>query len=161
MFRQFTWDCKCCWWVSCRWNSIVLCNWRIVPAVYMVPPRLLFAVAALVILFFFCSWTSKIVLESLHESCDKRCVSWFFSSWCWWISFWKWFQNLFCFAPAWRSGFGAAISDAVMRNSVVLCKSISAHRIVIAASWLLRALAAFVILLFFAAGLEKSYWVDA
>ena len=38
----------------------------------MVAPRLLFAVAALVRLFSFCSWTSKIVLEWLHESCDKN-----------------------------------------------------------------------------------------
>ena len=37
----------------------------------MVAPRLLFAAAALVILFSFCSWTSKIALEWLHESCDK------------------------------------------------------------------------------------------
>ena len=25
-------DCKCCWWMSCRWNCIVFCNFRIVPA---------------------------------------------------------------------------------------------------------------------------------
>ena len=37
----------------------------------MVAPRLLLAVAALVILFSFSSWTSKILLGWLHESCDK------------------------------------------------------------------------------------------
>ena len=31
-FLQCKWDCKWCWWMSCRWNSIVICNSRIVPA---------------------------------------------------------------------------------------------------------------------------------
>ena len=53
---------------------------------------------------------------------------------------------------------GATISDAVVRSSVVFCKSVSADRIVMAASRLLRAVAAFVILLSFAAGSRKSYW---
>ena len=25
-FPQCKWDCKWCWWMSCRWNSIVICN---------------------------------------------------------------------------------------------------------------------------------------
>ena len=61
----------------------------------------------------------------------------------------------------WRrdpSGFGATISDAVARSSIVFCNSVSADRIVMAASRLLPAVAAFVILLSFAAGLRKSYW---
>ena len=61
-----------------------------------------------------------------------------------------------------RSGveirFGATISDAVARSSIVFCNSVSADRIVMAASRLLRAVAAFVILVSFAAGLRKSYW---
>ena len=57
-----------------------------------------------------------------------------------------------------RSGFGATISDAVARSSFVFCNSVSADRIVMAASRLLRAVAAFVILLSFAAGSRKSYW---
>ena len=24
-------NCKCCWWMSCRWNFIVFCSFRIVP----------------------------------------------------------------------------------------------------------------------------------
>ena len=56
------------------------------------------------------------------------------------------------------SGFGATISDAVARSSIVFCNSVSADRIVMAASRLLRAVAAFVILLSFAAGSRKSYW---
>ena len=57
-----------------------------------------------------------------------------------------------------RSGFGATISDAVARSSIVLCNSVSADRIVVAASRLLPALAVCVILLSFAAGSRKSSW---
>ena len=66
-------------------------------------------------------------------------------------------QNRLFFALASRSGFGATISD-VARSSIVFCNSASADRIVMAASRLLRAVAALVILLSFAAGLLKSYW---
>ena len=58
----------------------------------------------------------------------------------------------------WRRGFGATISDAVARTSIVFCNSVSADRIVMAVSRLLRAVAALVILLSFAAGSRKSYW---
>ena len=68
------------------------------------------------------------------------------------------FQNRLFFALASRSGFGPAISAPVARSSIVFCNSVFADRIVMAASRLLRALAAFVILLSFAAGLRKSYW---
>ena len=68
-------------------------------------------------------------------------------------------QNRLFFALASRSsGFGATISDAVAHSPIVLCNSVSADRIVMAASRLLHAVAAFVILLFFAARLRKSYW---
>ena len=70
----------------------------------------------------------------------------------------KCFKIVFFFALASRSGFGATISDAVARSSIVLCNSVSADRIVMAASRLLHAVAACVILLSFAAGLRKSYW---
>ena len=66
-------------------------------------------------------------------------------------------QNRLFFALASRSGFGAIISDAVARSSIVFCNSVSADRIVMAASRLLRAVAAFVILLSFAAGLRKLH----
>ena len=55
------------------------------------------------------------------------------------------------------SGVGATISDAVARSSIVFCNSVSADRIVMAASRLLRAVAAFVILLSSAAGLRKLH----
>ena len=64
----------------------------------------------------------------------------------------------FFFALASRSGFGAAISDTVARSSIVFCNSVSADRIVVAASRLLGAAAACVILLSFAAEHRKSYW---
>ena len=71
-------------------------------------------------------------------------------------------QNRRFFFSLWRrdasSGFGATISDAVARSSIVFCNPVSADRIVMAASRLLRAVAAFVILLSFAAGSRKSSW---
>ena len=54
-------------------------------------------------------------------------------------------QNRLFFALASRSVFGATISDAVARSSIVFCNSVSADRIVMAASRLLRAVAALVI----------------
>ena len=65
------------------------------------------------------------------------------------------------FLSLWRrdpSGFGAAISDAIARSSIVFCNSVSADRIVVAASRLLGAAAACAILLPFAAEDRKSYW---
>ena len=63
----------------------------------------------------------------------------------------KMLQNRLFFALASRSGFGAAISDAVTLSSIVICNSVSADRIGVAASRLLAAAAACVILLSFAA----------
>ena len=68
----------------------------------------------------------------------------------------KIFQNRIFLALASRSGFGAAISDAVARSSFVFCNLAFANRIVMAASRLLGAAAACVILLSFAAGHCKS-----
>ena len=67
-------------------------------------------------------------------------------------------QNRPFVALALRSGFGAAISDAIARSSIVFCNSVSADRMVVAASRLLGAAAACVILLSFAAEDRKSYW---
>ena len=68
------------------------------------------------------------------------------------------FENRVFSALASTSGFGAAISDTVARSSTVFCNSVSADRIVVAASRLLGATAACVILLSFAAEDRKSYW---
>ena len=67
-------------------------------------------------------------------------------------------QNRLFVALASRSGFGAAISDAIARSSIAFRNSVSADRIVVAASRLLGAAAACVILLSFAAEDRKSYW---
>ena len=56
------------------------------------------------------------------------------------------------------SGFRATISDAVARSSIAFCNSVSADRIVMAASRLLCAAAAYVILLSCAVDDCKSYW---
>ena len=77
------------------------------------------------------------------------------------------FQNPFkkcfkiVFLSLWRrdpSGFGAAISDAVARSSIVFSNPVFADRIVMAASRLLGAAAACVMLLSFVAEDRKSYW---
>ena len=67
-------------------------------------------------------------------------------------------QNRLFVALASRSGFGAAVSDVVARSSIVFSSSVTVDRIVMAASRLLGAVAACVILLSFAAGSRKSYW---
>ena len=66
-------------------------------------------------------------------------------------------QNRLFSALASTSGFGAAISDTVAGSSSVFCNSVSADRIVVAASRLLGAAAGCVILLSFAEH-RKSYW---
>ena len=67
-------------------------------------------------------------------------------------------QNIGFFPLASRSGFGAAIFSAFAHSSSVFCSSVSADRIVMAASRLLGATAACIILLSFAAGHRKLYW---
>ena len=67
-------------------------------------------------------------------------------------------QNRLFSALASRSGFGAAVSEAVARSSIVFCNSASADRIGMAASRLLGVAAACVILVSFATEHRKSYW---
>ena len=67
-------------------------------------------------------------------------------------------NRLFVALASRSSGCGAAISDAVAGSSIVFRNSVSADRIVVAASRLLGAAAACVILLSFAAEDRKSYW---
>ena len=67
-------------------------------------------------------------------------------------------KNRAFFPLASRSGFGAAIFSAFVRSSNVFSNSVSADRIVMAASRLLGATAACVIPLSFAAGHRKLYW---
>ena len=107
-----------------------------------------------------CSWTSKIVLEWLHQVCESD-LSADFSILALMIFLLKLFLKSVSkssFLLASRSGFGAVISSAVARSSSVFCNSVSADRIVMAASRLLGARAACVILSSFAAGHRKLYW---
>ena len=67
-------------------------------------------------------------------------------------------QDRLFLALASGSGFGAAISDAIVHRFIVFCNSVSADRTVMAASGLLHAAAACVIPVCFAAGHCKSYW---
>ena len=57
-----------------------------------------------------------------------------------------------------KSGFGASISGAVVRSSMVLRNSVSADRTVMAATRFLGAMAACVMLLSFAAAHRKFCW---
>ena len=127
----------------------------------MVASRLLRVVAAYIILLFFAIGSRKSYWSGCMKAATMICQQ-IFSILALVIFllffFFKVLQNCFFFALASRSGFGALISDAVARNSIVLCNSVSADRIVMAASRVLRAVAACVILFFFAAGLRKSYW---
>ena len=61
------------------------------------------------------------------------------------------FQNRLLSALASRSGFGAAMSDTVAQSSIAFCNSVCADLIGMAASRLLGAAAACVILVSFAA----------
>ena len=141
-------------------SSVVFCNSVSADRIVMAASRLLRAVAAFVIVF--CSWISEIVLEWLHEGCDSDLSADFLhfgaSDFLSKNPFKKCFKIVIF--SLWRreSGFGVTISDAVACSSVVFSNSVSADRIVMAASRLLRAVAAFVILLSFAAGSRKSYW---
>ena len=67
-------------------------------------------------------------------------------------------RNRDVFALVSRSGFGAAISDTAARSPLVFCNSICADRNVVAASRLLGAAAACVVLVSFPAGHQGSYW---
>jgi len=101
-------------------------------------------------------------LECLHQGCDNDLSADFLNFGASNFPFKSSFKKCckIVFLSLWRrdSGFGAAIADAVARSSFVFCNSVSADRIVVAASRLLGAAAACVILLSFAAEHRKSYW---
>ena len=130
----------------------------------MAASRLLRAVAALVILLSFAAGSRKSYWSGcMNEGCDMDLLADFLhfgaSDFPSKNPFKKCFKIVFF--SLWRrdpSGFGATISDAVARSSIVFCNSVSADPIAMAASKLLRAVAAFVILLSFAAGSWKSSW---
>ena len=101
-------------------------------------------------------------MEWLHPGCDsdlsEDCRNFVASNFPFKTPFKKCFKIVFI--SLWRRdpGFGAAVSDVVAHSSIMLCNSDSADRIVMAASRLLGAAAACVILLSFVAEGCKSYW---
>ena len=134
-------------------SSVVFCNSVSADRIVLAVSRLLHAVAACVILSFAAG-----LRKSYWSGCMKAATvicQQIFSILALVIFLLKIFLKS---ALASRSGFGATISDAIARSSLVFCNSVSGDRIVMAASRLLRAVAAFVILLSFAAGSRKSYW---
>ena len=127
----------------------------------MAASRLLHAVAVCVILLSFAAGLRKSLMEWLHEGCEMDLLADFLhfgaSDFPSKNPFKKCFKIVFF--SLWRrdpSGFGATISDAIARSSIVFCNSVSADRIVMAVSRLLLALAACVVS--FAAGSRKSSW---
>ena len=141
-------------------SSIVFCNSVSADRIVMAVSRLLRAVAARVILLSFAVGSRKSYWSGCMKACDSDLSAEFLhlALVIFLLFFFYSVSNRFFFALASRSGFGATISDAVARNSIAFCNSISAEHIVMAASRLLRVVAAFVILLFFAAGSRKSSW---
>ena len=143
-------------------SSIVFCNSVAADRIVMAASRLLGAAAACAILLSFAAghhksyWNGciKAAIVICHEIFSILALVIFLVK----FLFRKVLQNRFCLIWASRSGFGAAISDAAVRSSLVLCNSVCADRIVITASRLLGAAAACVILLSFGAGHRKSYW---
>ena len=142
-------------------SSIVFCNSVSADRIVVAASRLLGAAAACVILLFFAAEDHKSYWNGCIKAAKVICQQ-IFSILALIIFLLKFLlkvlQNRLFVALASRSGFGAAISDAIARSSIVFCNSISADRIGMAASKLLDAAAAYVILLSFAAEDRKSYW---
>ena len=134
-------------------SSIVVCNSVSADRIVVAVSRLLRAVAAFVILLSFAARLRKSYWSGCMKAATLICQWIFFI-----LALVIFFLKIFLKRVSKSSGFGASISDAIVRSSIVLCNSVSADRIVMAASRLLRAVAAFVILLSFAARLRKSYW---
>ena len=139
-------------------SSIVFCNSVSADRIVMAASRLLRAVAAFVILLSFAARLRKSYWSGCMKAATVICQQIFSILALVIFLLKKVVQNRLFFALASRSGFGAAISDPVARSSIVFCNSVFADRIVMAASRLLFATAACVILLSFAARLRKSYW---
>ena len=104
----------------------------------------------------------QIALEWVHQGCESELSADFLhfgtNNFPFRNSFKKCFEIVLLSLWRRKSGFGAAISDAIARSSIVFCNSVCADRIVAAASRLLGAAAACVILLSFAA--EDRKWVS-
>ena len=131
--------------------------------IVMAASRLLGAAAACVILLSFAAEDRKSYWSGCIQAATVICQQIFLNFGASNFPFKAHFKKCFkiVFFLLWRrdpSGFGAAIADPVARSSIVFCNSVSADRIVMAASRLLCAAAACVILLSCAVEDCKSYW---
>ena len=139
----------------------MFCNSTLADRIVMVASRLLLATAACVILLSFAAGLRKSYWSGCTKAATVICQHIFsilaLVIFLLKILFKSVSKSTFCrFGVEIR--FLAAISDPVERSSIVFCNSVSADRIGMAASRLLVAAAACVILLSFQAGLRKSYW---
>ena len=104
----------------------------------MAASRLLHAVAACVILLSFAAGLRKSYWSGCMKAATVICQQIFsiLALVIFLLIFFlkKVLQNRLFFALASRSGFGATISDAIARSSLVFCNSVSADRIGMAAS---------------------------
>ena len=142
-------------------SSIVFCNSVSADRIVVAASRLLGAAAACVILLSFAAEDRKSYWNGCIKAAKVICQQ-IFAILALIIFLLKFLlksasKSSFCRFGV-EIGFGAAISDAIARSSIVFCNSVSADRIVVAASRLLGAAAACVILLSFAAEDRKSYW---
>ena len=129
-------------------SSIVFCNSVFADRIVMAASRLLGAAATCVIPLSFPAGSRKSYWSGCMKAATVICQQ-IFSILAPVIFFLK-----ILLKSASKSSFFAPVA----RSSILFCNSVSADRIVMAASRLLLATAACVILLFFAAGLRKSYW---
>ena len=101
-------------------------------------------------------------MEWLHSGCDSDFSADFrnfgASNFPFQIPFKKWSKSSFCRFGVEIRFWSCNFRDGVARSSNVFCNSVSADRIVVAASRLLGAAAACVILLSCVAEDRKSYW---
>ena len=127
----------------------------------MTVSRLLRAVAALVILLSFAAGSRKSYWSGCMKAAEVICQQ-IFSILALVIFLLKILLKCASKSSFFRSGveirFWSYNFRRHARSSIVFCNLVSADRIVMAASRLLHAVAACVILLSFAAGLRKSYW---
>ena len=136
---------------QCKWdyvNGIAVCSSVFADRIVVAASRLLPALVACVILLSFAAGLRKSYWSGCMKAATVICQQ-IFSILAPVIFLLKILlksaSKIFFSALASRSGFGATISDAVACSSIVFCNSVSADRIVMATSRLLRAVAAFVI----------------
>ena len=141
-------------------SSIVFCNSVSADRIVMAASRLLAAAAACAILLSFATGLRKSYWSGCMKAATVICQQ-IFSILALVIFLLKILLKSASKSSFFRFGVEIrfwSFSDPAARSSIVFCNSVSADRIVMAASRLLGAAAACAILLSFATGLRKSYW---